>query len=230
MLPSAGNEIKIAPSILSADFGHLADEVREVLRGGADLIHVDVMDGEFVPNLSIGVPVVKSLRRAFPDALLDVHLMVMRPGRYVQAFADAGADLLMFHIEADNAVEIENALTDTKRRGVRVGLSVKPDTPVRSLSPWLNKLDMALIMTVEPGFGGQSFLMNQLPKIHELRSMIETENLSCDLGVDGGIDEKTAPLVIEAGANILVAGSAIFGQKDRLEAMTRLRCAKQLSA
>lgn len=215
--------LKIAPSILSADFTRLGDEVRAVINGGAELIHVDVMDGMFVPNISIGVPVVKSLRRAFPDAFLDVHLMIERPGRYVDAFCGAGADHLTFHVEADTAESLAAAIARTREHGVRAGLAVKPKTPAEALAPWLAQLDMALVMTVEPGFGGQRFMDGQLPKIRAVREMIRTMNPACELEVDGGIAPDTAPLVIGAGANVLVAGSSVFGQSDRAEAIRKLR-------
>lgn len=214
--------ITIAPSILSADFTRLGEEVRDVLRAGAAYIHVDVMDGIFVPNISIGVPVVKSLRKAFPEAFLDVHLMITEPVRYVDAFCAAGASLLMFHVEADTPDNITKAITETKARGVKTGLSVKPKTPASALSPWLRDIDMALVMTVEPGFGGQSFMADQVSKIRELRAMLDRENPACDLEVDGGITPDTAPVAIEAGANVLVAGSSVFGADDRALAIEKL--------
>lgn len=216
-------EVKIAPSILSADFTRLGEDVGQVLQAGAEYIHVDVMDGIFVPNISIGVPVVKSLRKAFPHAFLDVHLMITQPVRYVKAFCEAGADLLMFHVEADSAEAITQAIADTKALGVKVGLSVKPATSAAALEPWLKELDMALVMTVEPGFGGQSFMADQLPKISQLRQRLEAVNPACELEVDGGIAPETAPLVIQAGANVLVAGSAVFGKSDRAAAIEKLR-------
>ncbi len=215
--------IKIAPSILSADFARLGEEVRDVLTGGADYIHVDVMDGVFVPNISIGVPVVKSLRKAVPDAFLDVHLMITEPVRYAETFCKAGADLLMFHVESDTPENITRAIEITKAHGVKVGLTVKPATPASAVTPWLEALDMILVMTVEPGFGGQSFMADQLPKIAELRAMIEAKNPACELEVDGGIAPDTAPLVVEAGANVLVAGSAVFGKSDRAAAIRAIR-------
>lgn len=218
------SKIKIAPSILSADFTRLGDDVRQVLDGGADYIHVDVMDGVFVPNISIGVPVVKSLRKAFPEAFLDVHLMITKPGRYVGAFADAGADLLTLHAEADEPENISAAIDDTLSRGLKASVSVKPKTPASAVLSWLDRLDMILVMTVEPGFGGQSFMHDQLPKIREIRELIERDGLDCDLEVDGGIAPDTAPLVIEAGANVLVAGSSVFGCPDRAEIIEKLRC------
>ena len=215
--------IKIAPSILSADFTRLGAEVETVLHGGADYIHVDVMDGLFVPNISIGVPVVKSLRKAFPDAFLDVHLMITEPVRYVEAFCGAGASLLTFHVEADTPEAISEAVAQTKARGVLAGLSVKPKTPAEALSPWIEDIDLALVMTVEPGFGGQKFMAEQLPKISAVRAMIEARNPVCELEVDGGIAPDTAPLVIGAGANVLVAGSAVFGKPDMAAEIQKLR-------
>ncbi len=215
--------IKIAPSILSADFARLGEEVKDILDGGADYVHVDAMDGVFVPNISIGVPVVKSLRKAFPEAFLDVHLMITEPLRYAETFAKAGASLLMFHVESDTAENITEAIVRTKALGVKVGLTVKPATPAEAIEPWLKDLDMVLVMTVEPGFGGQSFMADQLPKIRRIREMIESVNPACELEVDGGVAPDTAPLVIEAGANVLVAGSAVFGKPDRAAIIETLR-------
>ena len=215
--------IKIAPSILAADLSRLGDEVRDVLDAGAEYIHVDVMDGYFVPNLSFGLPIVTSLRKAFPDAFLDVHLMIKQPGRYVHAFAEEGASLITVHAEADNPAYIGLALEEIREHGVRTCVSLRPKTPVQALERWLDDLDMVLVMTVEPGFGGQSFMMDQLPKIRELRGIIEERGLSCDIEVDGGITPTTAPIAMEAGANILVSGSAVFGQTDRRAAIQKLR-------
>lgn len=215
--------IKIAPSILSADFARLGDEVRDVLEGGADYIHVDVMDGVFVPNISIGVPVVKSLRKAVPEAFLDVHLMITEPHRYAGIFCDAGADLVMMHVEADTPENISSAIAEIKARGKKAGLTVKPATPASAVEPWLKELDMVLVMTVEPGFGGQSFMHDMLPKVKALRAIIDAVNPSCELEVDGGVAPDTAPLVIGAGANVLVAGSAVFGKTDRTAAIESIR-------
>ena len=215
--------IKIAPSILSADFMHLADDVRCVLEGGAEYIHVDIMDGEFVPNISIGIPVVKSMRREFPDAFLDVHLMIDRPVRYVKEFAAAGASLLTFHVEADTADNITAAIALAKQCGVKVGLSVKPGTDVSALYPWLDELDLALVMTVEPGFGGQKFMHDQMEKVRTLRALIDEKGLACELEVDGGIAADTAPIAVQAGARVLVAGSAVFGKADPVAAMRAIR-------
>ncbi len=214
---------KIAPSLLSADCPRLGDEGAEVLRGGADYVHVDVMDGIFVPNISIGVPVVASLRKTFPSAFLDVHLMITQPVRYVGAFCGAGASLLTFHVEADTPENITRALAETRACGAKTGLSVKPNTCWQALEPWLAELDMVLVMTVEPGFGGQKFMANQMQKVSALRARLDEINPACDLEVDGGIGPETAPVALRAGANVLVAGSAVFGAADRAAQMLALR-------
>ncbi len=218
--------IKIAPSILSADFARLGEEVKDVLSAGADYIHVDVMDGVFVPNISIGLPVVKSLRKAVPGAFLDVHLMITGPHRYAEDFCKAGADLVMMHVEADTPENITAAIQTVKAQGKKVGLTVKPATPAAAVEPWLKELDMVLVMTVEPGFGGQSFMADMLPKIAELRGMINKQNPACELEVDGGVAPGTAGLVIDAGANVLVAGSAVFGKEDRAAAISEIRAGR----
>lgn len=214
--------VKIAPSILSADFCRLGAEVEDIRRGGADYVHVDVMDGIFVPNISIGIPVVKSLRNS-TDMFLDVHLMIDRPHRYVEEFCKAGADLVVFHVEADQPQDLLAAITTVKAMGKKVGLSVKPKTPAEVLRPYLDQLDLVLVMTVEPGFGGQSFMHDMLPKIAALRQMIDEMNPGCELEVDGGVDPNTAPLCKQAGADVLVAGSAVFKKPDRAEAIRAIR-------
>lgn len=214
--------IKIAPSILSADFTKLGKEIEEIRDGGADYIHFDVMDGVFVPNISIGIPVLSSVRK-FTDMFLDVHLMIDKPVRYAEAFCKAGADLVMFHVEADSYQNISEAIDIVKANGKKVGLSVKPKTPAEVLYPFIDRLDMALVMTVEPGFGGQKFMHDQLHKIIELRREIDRRGIECELEVDGGVDPVTAKLVKDAGANVLVAGSAVFKSPDRAAQIAAIR-------
>ncbi|MCR5663738.1 MAG: ribulose-phosphate 3-epimerase [Oscillospiraceae bacterium] len=214
--------VKIAPSVLSADFARLGDEVRDVCRAGADMIHFDVMDGLFVPNISVGIPVLRSLRRA-SDAFLDVHLMIDRPVRYVEAFCKAGGDLVNVHVESDTPEKILEAIALVRSCGKKTGVTLKPGTPAEAAEPYLPLVDLVLVMTVEPGFGGQRFMSGQLPKIAALRERINAINPGCLLEVDGGVDEQTAPLAVEAGANVLVAGSAVFGKSDRGAAIAALR-------
>jgi len=216
--------IKIAPSILAADFAALGQEIAEIAHE-ADYLHVDVMDGVFVPNISIGIPVVQALRRT-TDLTLDVHLMITKPIRFVQAFLDAGADILTFHLEADDPAALRAAIQVVKNNGKRVGLSIRPKTAASELVPYLPELDSVLIMTVEPGFGAQAFLSEQLEKIRQARELTRQHNPNCNLAVDGGIDLTTAPQVIAAGATVLVAGSTVFresGSRARSKVIAALR-------
>ncbi len=212
--------IKIAPSILSADFANLERDIQKV--SSADCLHVDVMDGAFVPNITIGAPVVQSIRRC-TGMFLDVHLMVEKPARYIEAFAQAGADLLSVHLEADHPSRIAEALRIMDRCGVKKAAALRPITKAEAILPYIEELDLVLVMTVEPGFGGQAFMDSQLETIHRVRAIVNQYNPACEVEVDGGITPKTAPLVVEAGANVLVAGSAIYGAADIPAAIAALR-------
>ena len=220
------HSVKLAPSILAADFARLGDQVAEAERAGADRIHVDVMDGHFVPNISMGTPIISSLRKA-TRLPLEAHLMISNPDLFVEEFARAGADSFMVHWEGNN--DLSRTVQLIKALGKRVGVAINPATPAEVLEEIMQDLDQVLVMTVNPGFGHQHFLHTTLPKIGRARRMIDQIKPECDLEVDGGVDVATAPLAVAAGANVLVAGSAIFNDSEGVtDAMKRLRAAAQL--
>ncbi len=212
--------VKIAPSILSANFSKLGEEIKDVESGGADLIHVDVMDGHFVPNITIGPLVVSSIR-PITTLPLDVHLMIEEPDQYIEDFANAGADFITVHVEACR--HLHRTLSLIKSYGVKAGVVLNPATPIDSIKHVIEEVDMILFMTVNPGFGGQTFIHSVLPKIREVSSMIEALGRHIEIEVDGGVNEETARLCIEAGATVLVAGSAIYNCQDRKQAISKIR-------
>nr|WEZ01968.1 ribulose-phosphate 3-epimerase [Bacillus subtilis] len=217
--------IKVAPSILSADFAALGNEIKDVEKGGADCIHIDVMDGHFVPNITIGPLIVEAVRPV-TDLPLDVHLMIEEPDRYIPAFAKAGADILSVHAEA-RCPHLHRTIQLIKEQGVKAGVVLNPHTPVQVIEHVFDDLDLVLLMTVNPGFGGQKFIHSVLPKIKEVKRMADEKGKKDLLiEVDGGVNKETAPLVIEAGANLLVAGSAVYGQSDRKKAISEIRGSK----
>ena len=205
---------KIAPSILAADFANLERDIRNIEENGSDFVHVDIMDGIFVPNISIGIPVVQALRPV-TDLPLDVHLMIDRPIRYVEEFVKAGADWLTIHVEADQPQNILDTLDKIHALGCKAAISLKPKTPAEVAIPYLEKCDMILIMTVEPGFGGQKFMADMMPKMKQIREWLDDVNPDCIIQVDGGVDAGTCGLCKENGAEVLVAGSAYFKATDR---------------
>ena len=205
---------KIAPSILSADFANLERDIHDLEKNHADWVHVDIMDGIFVPNISIGIPVVAALRKV-TDLPLDVHLMIDRPIRYVEEFVKAGADYLTIHIEADQPQNTLEALDKIRALGCKAGIVLKPKTPAEAAIPYLEKCDLILVMTVEPGFGGQKFMADMMSKVQQLKEWMEDINPDCHIEVDGGVDANTCNLCKESGADVLVAGSAYFKATDR---------------
>jgi ribulose-phosphate 3-epimerase len=215
------SRVKLAPSILAADFARLGAQVAEAEKAGADRIHIDVMDGHFVPNISIGIPVIHSLK-AVAATPLETHLMIDRPERYLEDFARAGSKTLIVH--AEGATHLHRTLAAIRTLGCRVGVTINPATPASAIDEVLSEVDLVLVMTVNPGFGGQRFIESTIPKIRAIRDRLDVVNPACELEVDGGIDERTAPLAVAAGANVLVAGSAVFAGQGGIEAsMQRLR-------
>lgn len=203
--------IKISPSILSSDYGNLSSELKRMEACGADMLHIDVMDGHFVPNITLGAPIVKCIRKS-STLPFDVHLMISDPYKYIPDFVNAGSDIITFHAEADS--DIEKTIDLILASGKKAGLSVKPKTPVEAVYPYLDKLSMVLVMTVEPGFGGQSFMEDMMPKVSAVRSEIDRRGLNVDIQVDGGINKDTISIAAKAGANVFVSGNAIFSSDD----------------
>ncbi len=210
----------ISPSILASDFSRLAEEIKSIENAGADLVHIDVMDGMFVPNITLGAPVIKCLKGK-TELPFDVHLMIEEPIRYIDDFVSAGADIITFHIEA--AKDVSATIEKIKKAGCKPAISIKPNTPAEVVFPFIEKLYMVLVMTVEPGFGGQSFMPETMPKVKAIRQEAEKRGIDLRIQVDGGIDEKTASVATENGADVLVAGSYVFKAADRAEAIRKLK-------
>lgn len=212
--------MKIAPSILSADFSKLGEDLVDIVNCGADYIHIDMMDGTFVPNLSFGPMVMKSIRH-LTDATFDCHLMIQEPERYIELVAESGADIITVHVEATQ--HIHRVIQQIKQTGKKAGVVINPGTPVEAISAVLSDVDMVLVMTVNPGFGGQSFIPSTLEKIKVLKSLRDNHNYTYEIEVDGGVNDQTAKLCVEAGADVLVAGSYVFNHEDRQKAIESLR-------